>query len=422
MVAGRPIERVLALATFDSAWARIAHTHYDTSFRGVDWDGVRAELRPLAAEAASYEALRAVIRDMLARLGESHYSLIPGDVAGAVRSGGREDGGAGDVGVSLRIADGAVVVARLDPGGPAAAAGVRTGWQIDAIDDEPLAAGLEKLGRLDGGDRRLALTQFLWSANGRLEGEPGSVVSVRARDGAGRIQELELYRRTRPGEPVTFGNLPTLVVDLSWDRIPGGDGRCIGLIRFNVWMAPIAPALDRAVDGVRDCAGVVIDLRGNPGGVAGMVMGFAGHFLTTRQPLGVLRTRTGEVRLVANPRTVNSQGETVEPYGGPVALLVDPLTVSTSEIFAAGLQAAGRARVFGETTAGQALPAMAVKLPNEDVLMHVVADLTIPGGDRVEGTGVVPDVPVPLSREALLAGRDAVLERAVAWILSPRTE
>lgn len=419
---GRPIASDLALATFDSAWDRIAHTHYDTSFRGVDWEGVRDELRPQAARAGSYEGLRAVIRDMLSRLGESHYSLIPGDVAGAVSAGEDEEGGEGDIGMSLRLAEGYVVVAKLDPGGPAAAAGVQTGWTIESIGGQPVDAGLEKLAELEGSaDRRLALTQFLWTVNGQLEGAPGTVVQLTARDGQGQPRALELYRRTRPGEPVTFGNLPTLVMDLSYDRIPGGDGRCIGLIRFNIWMVPLAPALDRAVDAVRDCAGIVVDLRGNPGGVAGMVMGFAGHFLTTRQPLGVLKTRTAEMRLVANPRTVNAEGQAVEPYGGPLALLVDPLTVSTSEIFAAGMQAADRARLFGETTAGQALPAMAIKLPNEDVLMHVVADLTVPNGQRVEGTGVIPDEQVPLTREALLSGRDAVLERAIQWILSPRT-
>lgn len=418
-VEGRPIARSLALATFDSAWDRIAHTHYDTSFRGLDWQGVREELRPRAETARTHEELRSVIRDMLGRLGESHYSLIAADVASAVDAGEGGGGGAGDVGMVLRIAEDAVVVAKLDPGGPAAAAGVGTGWVIEAIDGRPVEAGLGRLeGLAAGAERRQALVQFLWSVNGQLEGAPGSVVRVRARDGAGGTRELELYRRTRPGEPVDFGNLPTLIMDMAWDRIPSGDGRCVGLIRFNVWMAPIAPALDRAVDGMRDCAGIVVDLRGNPGGVAAMVMGFAGHFFTTRQPLGVLRTRTNELRLVANPRTVNPEGVAVEPYGGPVALLVDPLTVSTSEIFAAGMKAAGRARVFGETTAGQALPAMAVKLPNDDVLMHVVADLTVPGGERVEGRGVTPDVTVPLSRETLLAGRDAVLERAVQWIVS----
>ena len=65
---------------------------------------------------------------------------------------------------------------------------------------------------------------------------------------------------------------------------------------------------------------------------------------------------------------------------------------------------------------------MAVKLPNDDVLMHVVADLTVPGGERVEGAGVTPDERVPLTREALLSGRDEALERAVQWILSPQGE
>jgi carboxyl-terminal processing protease len=80
------------------------------------------------------------------------------------------------------------------------------------------------------------------------------------------------------------------------------------------------------------------------------------------------------------------------------------------------MQAIGRARIFGETSAGQALPAMATRLPTGDVLLHVTADLVAPDGRRVEGRGVVPDEPVPLRRAELLAGRDAALEAAVRWI------
>ena len=417
---GRPIDRALALATFDSAWGRIAHTHYDTTFRGVDWEGVGAELRPRAAGAVTHEALRAVLSEMVGRLGESHYSVIPGEMAGSVSSGERREGsGGGDLGIQLRVADGEVVVARMDPGGPGAAAGIRLGWVVDSIDGRPLSDEIDRLSELEGTPaHRLAHTQFLWSVTAALEGSPGSTVRITARGGEGQAQTLELTRRTRPGQRVDFGNLPTLVADLDYTLIPAGE-RCVGVIRFNVWMTPIAGPFDQAVDAMRGCEGVVIDLRGNPGGVAGMVMGIAGHFMKERTPLGVLKTRTGELRLVANPRTVNTAGQVVEPYDGPVALLIDPLTVSTSEIFAAGLQSAGRARVFGQTSAGQALPAMAVRLPNGDVLMHVVADLTAPDGRRVEGQGVVPDVMVPLTRADLLAGRDAVLEAAVNWILTP---
>jgi carboxyl-terminal processing protease len=413
--AAEPVTAEQALATFDSAWVRIARTHYDSTFRGVDWTAVREELRPRAAGAATTGALRRVLVDMLGRLEESHYALIPREVADAV--GGGSGGGAGDVGVELRIAESRVVVWRLDAGGPAAVAGARAGWVVESIDDRSVGSALARLEALaDAPEARLARTQFLWSVNGALDGAPGTTVSLGLRDGDDRPVTLALQRRTRPGEPVRFGNLPTMLAELAHDRIALGDA-CVGIIRFNVWMAPVAPAFDRALDDMRDCAGIIVDLRGNPGGLAGMVMGVAGHFLPDAQALGVMRMRTSELRLASNPRTVNAAGQPVRPYEGPLALLLDGLSVSTSEIFAAGLQSIGRARVFGETSAGQALPANAARLPNEDVLMHVVADLTAPDGTRIEGRGVVPDQVVPLRRADLLGGRDGAFDAALRWIL-----
>ena len=105
-----------------------------------------------------------------------------------------------------------------------------------------------------------------------------------------------------------------------------------------------------------------------------------------------------------------------QPFAGPVALLVDGLTGSASECFAGALQSLGRVRVFGTPTMGQALPASTLRLPNGDVLMYVIADLTGPDGRRIEGSGVAPDQVVPLTRAGLLAGRDAVLDAALQWI------
>jgi carboxyl-terminal processing protease len=118
---------------------------------------------------------------------------------------------------------------------------------------------------------------------------------------------------------------------------------------------------------------------------------------------------------VSNPRRSDRQGGALAPFGGPVAILVDGLSVSTSEIFAAGLQVLGRARIFGEATAGQALPAMIAQLPNGDVMQYVVADFTAPDGRRIEARGVAPDHHRPLRRGALLAGRDEALADALAW-------
>jgi carboxyl-terminal processing protease len=89
---------------------------------------------------------------------------------------------------------------------------------------------------------------------------------------------------------------------------------------------------------------------------------------------------------------------------------------SASECFTGGMQSIGRARVFGQTSMGQALPALFDRLPNGDVLIHAYGDFVTADGTRLEGRGVIPDQTVPLRREDLLAGRDRTIEAALAWI------
>jgi carboxyl-terminal processing protease len=113
---------------------------------------------------------------------------------------------------------------------------------------------------------------------------------------------------------------------------------------------------------------------------------------------------------------VNAEGQRVEPFAGPLAILVDGMTGSASECFAGGLQALGRATVFGQTSMGQALPAFFDKLPNGDVLIHATGDFVTANGTRLEGRGVIPDEPVPVTRSDLLAGRDTALGAALAWV------
>lgn len=145
-------------------------------------------------------------------------------------------------------------------------------------------------------------------------------------------------------------------------------------------------------------------------------MGVAGHFLDEVVPLGTMIGRELRMNFVSNPRRVDSAGNRVEVFSGPVAILVDGLSMSTTEIFAAGMQGVGRARVFGVPTPGQALPSILGRLPNGDVLQYAVADFVGPDGSRIEGRGVVPDEVVVLTRERLLQGGDPVLEAALRWL------
>jgi len=235
-------------------------------------------------------------------------------------------------------------------------------------------------------------------------------------DAAGTPIRKSIDRHAERGAPVTVGSLPTMFVRVSSSLKPTPGGGRAGVIAFNVWMTAVDAQFQKAMDEYRGADGIVIDLRGNPGGLAAMIMGLAGHFVNERATLGVMNTRQGEMRFPANPRLVNAAGERVEPFSGPVAILVDGMTGSASECFSGGLQSIGRARIFGQTTMGQALPALFDRLPNGDVLIHAWGDFVTGTGVRIEGRGVVPDEPVALTREALLAGRDATLEGALAWI------
>jgi carboxyl-terminal processing protease len=414
-----PISTELALQTFDSAWSRINDSYYDPGFRGIDWAGIRDELRPSAARATTKAELREILQDMLSRLGESHFAIIPRDAVDAitVEDDGTADAaasGLGEVGLEVRWVDDELAVFRVTEG-TARDAGVRAGWVVDRIGEREIARWREVRAEAEPGRERISIeTETIQGADALLAGPAGTAVEVAFRDGDGAERVLELERRPVRGQLVQFGQLPPMVSSLDYRRVeqPGG---CVGVIEFNIWMVPLVAPFNEAVDELADCVGMVIDVRGNLGGVGGMVMSTAGSFFGERSELGTIESRAGDLNFVAMPRQVDTRGDLRPPFEGRLAILIDQMSMSTSEIFAAGLKSTGRARLFGQTTPGYALPAVTLPLPSGDVLYHVVSNLTDPAGVRIEGLGVAPDVEIPLDRVALLEGRDEVLDAAIAW-------
>ena len=407
--------------TFDAVWRIVRDSHFDKTLNGVDWDAVSVELRPKAAAARNPGELRAVLREMLGRLGQSHFAVLP---ASADSTADLPRDSSGTPGFDIRLVDRDLLVTQVDPSGGGAAAGVRTGWKVRAIDGAAMSTLLATLP--DTLEPRLLQVEAWRLVHTRLRGPAGSRAAISFEDGAGALVNLSVERRLEPGQPVTVGNLPTMFVRVQSQRVETPAGRPAGVIAFNVWMTAVDPLFQQAVDDFRDSSGIVIDLRGNPGGLAAMLMGISGHFIDERKALGVMKTRSdNELRFVVNPRRVNARGERVQPFAGPVAILVDALSGSASECFAGGMQSLGRVRVFGQRSMGQALPALFDRLPNGDVLIHAYGDFVTADGTRLEGRGVVPDEPIALDRAQLLAGRDRTLEAALAWfdsLSAARTE
>jgi carboxyl-terminal processing protease len=286
---------------------------------------------------------------------------------------------------------------------------------IERIGDRNPSSELRKISAMPVQARPRALAELLQRLNGLLTPPVGDTVVVQLEDGSRNVSRA-LVAIPAAGRVSRYANLPPIAGEVKWSRIPVAGGKCVGTVGFNIWLPALVPDLEQAVDSVRSCAGVVIDLRGNPGGLGAMVMRFGGYFVDSVLSLGTMRMRQLSLNFVINPQKSRNDGSQMSPFAGPVAILTDPLTASTSEIFAAGMQRIGRARVFGERSAGAALPALMNRLPSGDVFVHAVADFTDPTGKRIEGAGAVPDVEVPLSIPDLLAGKDGALERAVEWL------
>lgn len=402
----------LGLESFDAAWSTIDQQHFDPTFHGVDWAAVRAELRPRAEQAASLEELRGVIREMLARLGQSHFQLTPAESMGTGAQGSAASP-AGTVGLDLRWIDGEAVVVAVEADGPAARAGIATGWRLASLG----GGGLEPLFEKATKRKSLRPESAFWKESLlALDGPLDSEVALGFEDASGAAHNCTLTRAERAAEPFDFPGLPTMFLRARSDIVEHRE-RSIGVLFFSNWFRPLQDEIDAALVEMRGCDGIVLDLRGNSGGDGTLTTDVAAHFFAEEATLGTMRMRHGTNEFTIHPRT-RFAGEDVEPYLGPLAILIDETTGSSSEVFTGGMQSTGRARVFGAQSAGAALPATLTRLPNGDYLLHAIAEFLTGSGRPLEGGGVEPDVKLAPKRADWAAGQDLTLETALDWIAS----
>ena len=141
-------DRAVHLQTFDKVWTLVRDTHFDPELGGLDWQKVRDELRPRAEKASSKAALRGILNEMLGRLGQSHFSVIPGGGSAAPESErkltppGQQTWDSG-LGFAVHLVEGEPRVAAVTPGSAVARAGVQVGWRIVRVGETPVPARCE---------------------------------------------------------------------------------------------------------------------------------------------------------------------------------------------------------------------------------------------------------------------------------------
>jgi carboxyl-terminal processing protease len=267
---------------------------------------------------------------------------------------------------------------------------------VEAIDGRPIREKLSDIQNQLGessSDRATLIRTF----RSLLDGEPNSALNLRLAGSNGKTLGVTLTRRV-----VSTATRVTAM------RLASG----VGYIRLNVWRSQAHKNVRRVLGRFRSARGVIIDLRGNPGGEAEEVLETAGYFFTEKVSFGRFISRSGrQIELFTD------RDEQI--YRGAVVILIDEASGSGSELFAEVMQEQGRARVVGRRSCGCVLGISRFrKVEGGGELAVSELAYISPKGRKIEGEGVIPDETVALRLADLEENRDATLERAERLLLA----
>jgi carboxyl-terminal processing protease len=228
-----------------------------------------------------------------------------------------------------------------------------------------------------------------------LEGPDGSKLAVGIRrGGSARLQELTIVRQTIPLDIVQSRVLPGNVGYLRIREFPNQN---FVLLQVNQALSDFADAQVR---------GIIVDLRGNPGGSVPVLQAVASRFIS-QNPLAYTVNRAGVVSTTDRTGAFN--------LGIPYTALVDDGSASSAELFAAAAQEYHDGLIVGERTCGCLMEAIETGLPASQAGLEIaVARVLTPVTHmQIEKHPIVPDEVVPPDPRLLEQGRDPQLEAAL---------
>jgi carboxyl-terminal processing protease len=299
---------------------------------------------------------------------DPHSNLLPPDLYEELRMG--TQGEFGGLGIKITTdrrppCGGNLTVVEVFPGTPAAKAGLKPGDQIVKI----------------GNESTLNITTS--EAADRLRGAPNSKVRIFVKHPDGSTADYEMARQI------------ISIDSVKWKMLGGK----AGYISLDAFQSNSVAEFSRALAELHDkgMKGLVLDLRGNPGGLLDVAVKIADTFLGA----GTIVTTAGRTE---EDRSVhNATPEGTEPLY-PLVVLVDNQSASAAEIMAGALRNHSRALLVGQTTFGKGSVQMVQPMPGGGALKLTSGQYLIPGDMSIQAVGVAPDlavVPLSIDREEM---------------------
>jgi C-terminal peptidase prc len=380
------------LRVFHTLWDNVNRYYVYPDFNGVDWAAVRTTTDQRIQAGISDDAFYDLMRDVVDGLKDNHSSFLSPQDAQREEEEFRGDGQYVGVGIisEVNAAKRYAYVLQVLPGSPAQQAGIRAHDHILMIGGQPSV------------DRDSVNQMAL------LRGPEGSTVTVTVRTPGAEPRPLVLTRTNlSTSSPVEY-HLLRGRKRIGYIQIPTFFEQDVGA---QVRAALAALMQSAGVGGRLD--GLIVDIRINGGGEYQVLMQTLGFF--TQGRVGELVDRTGVVApLVVNARRIgNSQN-------APIVILTGRSTESYAEVFAGAMRARGRAKLVGETTAGNIETLRAHRFEDGSVAWLAEETFHLSDGSNWEGKGLQPDVVVNRAWDEYTADNDPVIAAAVKLLSAGR--
>jgi carboxyl-terminal processing protease len=306
---------------------------------------------------------QAAIDGLLTAVGDTHQVYVnPQDVAlESSDISGQFEG----VGASVQQKNGSVQIEALIPDTPAAKSNLKVGDVILGVDGKSVQG------------------KTVNDVVGLIRGQAGTNVTISVQHSGGAKEDVQITRAS-----IT---LTSVHADQITDKA-GNPVTDLAYIRIDQYQDSTAKELATALDALKGKGykGLILDLRGNPGGLLDSCEQVLNDFL-----------KPGDVELIQQAR--GGAQQSVKASSGaastdlPLVVLVNKQSASASEITAGALQDHKRAVIIGEQTFGKGTVNEFFKLPQDGGELYVsIGRWLTPAGKQIEGQGITPDMVVPL--------------------------
>ncbi len=296
---------------------------------------------------------------------DPHSSFIHPEMAAMMKEDGKLDPAVPSLGLSLGMRDTGAYIMAVEPPGPAGKAGVAAGSALLEIAGKP-TAGASLADLLDA-----------------LKRQPGETTRLKLKSpDAPRPLEVTLVHRLVEQRAITAAEII-------------GKEKGIGYIRLATFSATCAREMETSLDDLEDAGmkALILDLRGNGGGDLNQTVSILGLFVPPGTTVVTVRQREGE------PEELKTAARQRRKRDYPIAVLVDRMSASASELTAGALQDLKRATVIGELSYGKGSVQNIIPMGGGTALRVTIATYHTPSGRTPHGVGITPDVIVPLSEE-----------------------